>query len=62
MRAAFPAHLRPELDMELSLAVTLAGYMRGLDWAAIPMLFDLFAVTNPERMLNHLTRLRELWH
>lgn len=33
--------------------------MKGIDWSALPIVFDLLGVEDPELMLNHLLTIRD---
>jgi len=41
-------------------AIEIYSTMGGLDWAAIPLLFSLYNVQEPERMVQRLVLIRDL--
>ncbi|MCC6824014.1 MAG: hypothetical protein IT579_25140 [Verrucomicrobia subdivision 3 bacterium] len=54
------AELRPDLDPENETAVMLWNAMGGkIDWAALPLLFGLHRVADPETMIERLLVLQD---
>lgn len=54
-----PATLRPQLSPELAEALELFNIMGGLEWGAIPIMFALYEVKDPERMITRLAIIRD---
>lgn len=54
-----PTRLRPELAPELAEAVELYNMMGGLDWTALPVMFGLYGVRDPEATIVRLAIIRD---
>lgn len=54
-----PPHLRPQADPDHLEALEIYNLMGGLDWAAVPMVFGLRDVRDPEMMLIRLAIIRD---
>lgn len=54
-----PDHIRPVADPDHLEALELFNLMAGLDWSALPLLFALRDVEDPELMVIRLAIIRE---
>jgi hypothetical protein len=59
MQRPIPEKYRPELPGDLREALVLFNVMGGLDWSAVPVLFELYRIEDKETMINRLALLRD---
>ena len=54
-----PPSMRPALPPELVVAMEMFNLMGGLDWAAVPVLFAMYDIDEPARMITRLAMIRD---